>query len=418
MNGPTSEGFVFSVDVCNALTGYEESIRRLVEGGFDAAPVSDGIQPEAREGMPEKRMIATLDAIYLELVGSKKHRVGARPDLDGMIATRSVMQEAWLLKKPIPILVPWGSKKPDGRAADVAELSALLTIRCLQERVSQVYPPGIRVNFRLEDLSGRYLHGDNVDNYHAINLYCASFRSILRALDMPYCTIRQESDMTFYDAIGAACKPIEILLRVYLWDTKDEDVPEAWPEGGEPATYQLLKQAGWRGAISTAQREHYFELYRRNYPDETVAEHRNKLARYFALAYGRNKLGITGADPNWGDRFIKLSFTPQVPGAFAPTTLYYRTIPADISRVHVAPWRSRGYFQMDASRPGEVSPRLTTIRSPEFGHWLQRHVKAMFQIREGCRTLESLNAYPARVISDYVVVQHETKNTETESEDN
>ena len=96
-----------------------------------------------------------LDVLTDAIVGSKQVRYGPRPNPESLVAIRKVISLSLTSGQPIPFLIPWGSRKPKlGANIDVAEISALKTLVCLNNRVKAHYEPGVQMNVRLEDTSG------------------------------------------------------------------------------------------------------------------------------------------------------------------------------------------------------------------------------------------------------------------------
>ena len=85
-----------------------------------------------------------LDALTTAIVGSSQVRYGAMPSPESLTAIRRVITESNRQDKPIPILVPFGSRKAVlGEPLDIAEVAALKQLMALQQRVQEHYKPGV-----------------------------------------------------------------------------------------------------------------------------------------------------------------------------------------------------------------------------------------------------------------------------------
>src|SRR5258706_484891 len=99
-----------------------------------------------------------LEALTAAFVTTSKIRFGPSPNPESLVAIRKVLASAIEGGVPVPMLVPWGSKKPFNSASiDIAELGALKMLMQLQDRVKPFHTPGIQINLRLEDVGGYYL---------------------------------------------------------------------------------------------------------------------------------------------------------------------------------------------------------------------------------------------------------------------
>ena len=98
-----------------------------------------------------------VDVIEAEFLGTKQTRYGPKPKPESLVMIREVIRECVAAYRPIPIVVPWGSEKPDGSSIDIAELIALRQLGDLAKRIQAHYAPGTQINVRIEDASAPHL---------------------------------------------------------------------------------------------------------------------------------------------------------------------------------------------------------------------------------------------------------------------
>lgn len=286
---------------------------------------------------------ALVDQIMGALIATNRVRL-VSPDESNIAAMKAVIDLVTEANEPIPILMPWGSKKPDNGTIDVAEVGALKTLIALQERVKRFYDPGIKLIIRVEDLSGDYLfREEGPDALKASEMYVEEFINLVDVMGLPFVELKLERDLMnehVYIALADEMRPV---FSRYLNETGAFGIVD------DPSlkSYQQLERLGWKGFIPWEQRDFYITRYARAWPDMSAGGHIEKLAGYFASILARIKLRGYGSE-QWGKRFINLSFAPPVPGtppAFAERRLYYRTLPENMARTHIPPWRAHGFLQ-------------------------------------------------------------------------
>ena len=81
----------------------------------------------------------TIHQISNILMGTKKTRLGAKPTAECQSAICNVIQKKVKRSLPVPIVIAWGSEKPQGTALpDIAEIGALKVLQSLHEHLSPV----------------------------------------------------------------------------------------------------------------------------------------------------------------------------------------------------------------------------------------------------------------------------------------
>jgi hypothetical protein len=298
-----------------------------------------------------------LEGVVSELVGTHHVRFGPAPNPESLVAIRSIVRRAIENNKPIAILIPWGSKKPDNtKSIDIAEIMGLKMLYCLQQRVSQVYAPGISINIRIEDLSGWYIFEDEPGSVDASKKYVVDFESLITILGLTnFIKPIRESDLCSNVDFHTCSDIIMQKILAYLKDSDKNGIDISLP------SFQELNELGWKGVIPVEQREYYYARYTKLYhcDADTV---RFKLAKYLASCLARHKLNVRCDDPEWHKDFIELTFCPPVPGApdaLVSRRLYYRTIHDKYTRDHIPPWRGKGYLRIYDDNT--VSPAVTSF---------------------------------------------------------
>lgn len=301
-------------------------------------------------GVTQKTESTTLEnAIVREIIGRGQCRYGAVVNQDSCKVMTSVVAKCIKENRPIPILCPWGSRKPHHTGVDVADLGGIRMIECLSQRVREHYRPGISVRVRIENIGGHYLFADTGEaGRQASTLYVQGLLELIRALGLEYLTPVPESTlMTEADHVALAQKFLEVILN-YIIETDNEGIEQR----GKMNCWHKLQSIGWQGEIPTTQREYYRKLYRKLYPGSTEEAHTCRLATYLASSLARYKLKASGAAEEWEKDFLNLNFCPPIPGMpheMCCKTVHYRTIPESLTSTHIPPWRAKGYLKIPSS---------------------------------------------------------------------
>lgn len=294
------------------------------------------------------------DAVLSALVGSSKERLGPVPSDDRLTEMKAVIATAIAAEEPIKLLMPWGSKKPDNGTVDVAEIGALKTLEALQRRVQSVYPAGIHLRMRIEDLSGDYLFREEGEEaLKASARYVHDFVNLLKLMHLPFIEPVLEKKMMDCHVYNALADELRPVFLTYIENTDRYFIID----DPSVASWQELSRLGWTGFIPCEMRNFYRSRYARQ--GLSPQEQNFKLAGYLASILARIKLKGYGHE-RWGKEFINVSFAPPVPGTpepFAQRRLYYRTLPESMARTHLPPWRGRGYLLISGE---EITLKLTT----------------------------------------------------------
>ena len=300
--------------------------------------------PEVINGQQE----SAVDGVVTEFIGSRQVRLEGRPSPESEVAMRTVVRECVRRGQQIPVLVISGPKKPVADASiDIAELSALKTLACLNKRVQVYYPPGIAVRIRFEDATGYYLE-KGVDGLHeSMERYIGDLCTLIRILGYDFIEPVRERSLVNPEQLHLAADKNYPLILDYLWES--ESVPEdKWQS---LASWQRLNEIGWQGSITRQTRKFYRNRYRSIFPDLNEEERLIRIAKYFGITLARYQLHATGVSSDWPGHF-QINFAPPIPGdpkALATTRLYYRTVPRSHTSKHLAFWRAKGYLSLNGS---------------------------------------------------------------------
>jgi hypothetical protein len=318
-----------------------------------------------QEGFPSSIHTSKADIVELlteVLIGTKETRYGPVPNPESLVRVRQTIRKAVELDAPIPMLVPWGGRKRDDRySIDTAEISAVKQIVKLNESIKQFFSPGLHIHIALEDLGAEWLFkvGQNdpgIEDYSG---------SMVRIVDMlkgkhEIEALRESAVMDRAKYFDLSHKLSYMMEPVVQWRLA---YPPADMKTFTP--FQELRETGWLGEFPIEQVNYYMDSYAAQNPSLSREEKIVMLCDYMAGAKARYDLdGKLEPDSAVGS-YIKLSFTPPIPGSpegHFNNTLYWRTIPYSNGRTHIAPWRSKGFLKID--RSNKAMSKLASFRDP------------------------------------------------------
>lgn len=291
------------------------------------------------------------EAIALEIACIGQCRSGPAPCDSSLSTIKGTISRCVQQNQPIPILCPWGSRKPHHTGVDVADLGGLRMIECLNVRVKAHYKPGIQVRMRIENIGGHYLFADTGEaGRQASKIYVSGLIKLIDALTLDCLTAVPESTLMTEEDHSTLAREIESVILEYIRQTDDDGVEHK----GSLSSWQKLVELGWRGEIPVAQRDYYRHLYEKLYPGHPPEYYTEKLAGYLASSLARYILKASGVATEWGCDFITLNFCPAVPGAplaMSSRAVHYRTVPEKVAKTHIPPWRAQGYIKIEGGSP-------------------------------------------------------------------
>lgn len=344
------------------LTTNNLSVRCLNEDPYSGKIANFITSVTGKAFITDQKEILNLmeDAIYAD----SHIRFGPRPELEDRVYLRSILTNYMEEKRPIPILVPWGSIKTKfGENIDIAEYMAIKQIVHLKERVKELYTPGVEIVLRIEDTSGYELFKLEADEntiFSGTQLYSNNLSKLIDILDNKESIWAiKESDMKESNHFSFVCEHLVPLFEEYLYDT---DSSSSWNDNEFLAlrSFKALKEQGWSGLIPKLQRDHYYRAYEKLYNGDKELM-RKRLAMYFAGSLTRHKLNMTGKQEQWNYGFIQLAFVPPIPGipnGYNKNYVYYRTMPENFTRLHMPPWRSKGFLSISDNGTLSIKPKL------------------------------------------------------------
>jgi len=255
-----------------------------------------------------------------------------------LVAIRKALRYWTSQDKPIPVLVPWGSRKACEGLVDVAEIMALRQLEALNKRVSAYYSPGTVIHIGVEDLGGYYMWATEEEGWIASAArYVDSMVALPRILDMDdYIEVVKESDLVQSTFFRTAADDFFAPILAHLNGT-DQDA------------LAYMQKLGWVGGLPSEMVRWYMDQYESIYPGRSTEFKFVMLARYLAQSAARYKVGAKFKDKSWAGMFMQVNFpqpVPGVPDTMASRRLYYRTLPMHMARSHMPPWRAKGYLRI------------------------------------------------------------------------
>lgn len=314
-----------------------------------------------------------VDAITQLLIGSKKVRFGNYPSDHCLYSIKNLIQQKVANNEPIPILVPMGPHKTIvNENIDLAEVYALKTLSSLNSRVSKIYSKGVHIYLREEDITGWFLTGTSTNVRDGIEKYLANFERLIRILKYDnFITTFRESQLVSYEDVVALIQVYSNPIRNYINDTNsDSDNYQAL------TSYKVLMVLGWKGEIPLEQREFYRARYKRNYPDKSAFEIDEMIVNYLSISFAKSQFGALVPE-QIKNNFIQLTFAPPIPGIpqdIVSRRVYYRTLPTNISRMHLPFWRAKGFLNFSNQ---EVNLAINNWENPDkfYRHTIQLSTK-------------------------------------------
>lgn len=287
-----------------------------------------------------------LDALTAAFVASGQTRQGPAPSPESLVRLREHITYFITMNRPVEIVVPWGSRKPDNGGVDIAELFAMKQLLALDTRVRKYWPAGTHVSINVEDIGGAYLWPDLPPSLFFD--YTKQMTTLARLASNygPLYVSPESNYTTMFDFTDASER-----VRPYL-----ESVLLALNSAQRNAALASLEAKGWVGDLPDAQVDFYLRQYARHYPEQTRLQHLQQLARYFAQSYARYVTKARGDVPH----AIFVNFPQPAPGSPASLFLgrvFYRTLPMRFARTHIPPWRAKGYLRVTTN---EITPKLSS----------------------------------------------------------
>lgn len=286
---------------------------------------TDVIQQFFYEALPaaDAAPAVKFEAVSAAVFGTKQRRYGPLPPPEAAVLVRDALRAADAAGEPYRFFTPWASLKQDpARRLDLLEVCALRQLACLRADLGR-FGKAAEFYFRVDNLTDRYLFGD--EHAGAVADYGTKFRALAEAF-LPGAVVQFESQFASYREWAAEADAAAPVFYKYLRGEAGAD---------------KLAALGWVGEIPQAQRDYYLAAYRTLYPGQDPLW---VMARYFANTLTRKTAGAlaTPRGPH-----VAVNFHRPVPGnPLVKPVAYYRTLRAEYTHAHTAPWIGRGYFRL------------------------------------------------------------------------
>ena len=256
---------------------------------------------------------SVVDRVASLIMGTRHTRLAGCPNPESQVLIRNVIRGAMEQKRAIPVLVPSGPKKNEGGPIDLAELSAIKTMVCLQESVRKAYEPGLNIRVRLENATGIYLEGPEA--IPAMSLYCDGFRRLCKLM-----SYRIGGAKFLFPRLEAEGSSFEMYLDCA------KDLTKAFQLAYDSGDDSGLAKVGWGGGLSDDWKRYLDGRYVKIYPHFTQQQRNEMASKYLGSLLARVKLGLRGDDPDWqvGGRHIEIGFALPAPNApLASSRVFY-----------------------------------------------------------------------------------------------
>jgi hypothetical protein len=277
-----------------------------------------------------------VDRLMTLIINTRQIRLAAAPNPESQVLMRTVVRRAIKVNEPIPVLVPSGPKKPNGGAIDLAELSAVWILSCLDKQIRRYHPPGIKVRIRLEDETGFYLEEGMSEHLERdIRGYTFLFSLLCRIVNDEALHPFEESRIS-NGRITELARELQPAFEAVL--------------SGQ-ASISALHDLGWKGPLSQSLRDSLDERFLKLFPYMTTAERIRHASKYLANTLARVRVKATGWDPEWApEGAIEISFAPPSPDSpLATRRVFYRSAMLNHCKLHMPFWRARGFFRNDSA---------------------------------------------------------------------
>jgi hypothetical protein len=344
---------------------------------------------EMNQQLTNKQEIA--EVLLSIIIGSRNIRQGKAPTIEVQANIIKLIKQCMETGKPIPVLVGSGPKKTDNNSSiDIAELSVLNILECVNNEVKKFHKPGLDIQIRLEDLTGIWLEGDKAVN--SMDRYMKDFQKLLRILGYENIKTFRESQLTSLKDFTESSKMYSELFEEYLTETHELDESEYTSTD----SYKKLTETGWKGIVPFVMREYLYNKYYKLIPGINKKGMIEVASKYLGSTLARNKLNATGKSAGMyesGFKPMEIAFatpTPGIPEDMHGARVYYRTVTLKNSKKHIPYWRAKGILKIN--KMGDVRYSLTG-----WGEDLNQIIPGYYDISNG---LEDLRISADTIIED------------------
>ena len=254
---------------------------------------------------------------------------------------------------PIPILIGSGPKKTnDDASIDIAELSVLTILKCLNDEIKKHFEPGLDIQIRMEDLTGLWLESENTEG--AMIRYMTDFQKLLNILGYEGISIFKESELTTKKQFFIKADTYSNIFEQYLLDTNESEEKDY----ASHASFIAVKELGWTGIVPLEMRQYLFNKYEKLIPGITKEASIEIVARYLGATLARIHTKSAGKQSELyksGFSPMEIAFarpTPGIPDNIQQARVYYRTVTMKNTKKNMPFWRAKGVLKID--RNGRV----------------------------------------------------------------
>lgn len=290
------------------------------------------------------------------LMGTRQIREGSKPNLEYQYRVLQIIKRSIEENHRLSVVIPAGPKKPglNGNYIDLAEFWFIKILGSLGEKITAIYPYGIRFNIILEDATMELFEpeipiGLTID-------YRNKLISLAYTLGyQDYIAIIAESDLTHPDDLLRTGREILPAIEDYI-----EHMLEPFPNL-ESAKIDLghMHHLGWQGGISIETLNWYLDNFKKNYPEKSRHEIIEAISLYLATSYARYKLNVRRLT----NHDIIAANAKKVPGVEFKgyDRIFYRTAPLEKTKSNIPFWRARGVIKIE---DGEYKTKLIPYGMP------------------------------------------------------
>jgi len=284
--------------------------------------------------------------LFKLFLNSRNVRQGPQPGIEQQANILKVIRTYVQKNEPIPVLIPSGPKKTKHlESIDLAELSMIKILICLNKTAQTVYKPGFVFHVRMEDNTGHWLEGQTKEITQSMDDYIRDFYILVtHVFETKYIIPFRESKLAKYENYVVKAKENTAVIFKYLLATPFGKIPaDDLPE------YLKLKEIGWQGTIPLEMRTYLEDKYRKLYPKASLEYILNMMAKYLGGTLARHQIKAVGKE-QFTDGCLEIGFanpTPGVPESLLSTRIYYRTMTLSNTKRHMPYWRAKGIFKID-----------------------------------------------------------------------
>lgn len=315
----------------------------------------------------------TVKQVVNILQGTRKTRFGGQ---------FSEEQRGWLeltvsrfvkLNLPVQLLGMWGAVKAYGQTSidraglDLWDALAVSRLSGLNECVSKVYSPGLRIRIVGEDITESVLGTTkNLDLENRISSYGVQLSRLLSSQNLEWefeSEVLKQIGVEFekFNSLGSEIG--SVLSKYWL---ESSGVPET--ERADLQSFKDLNTLGWTGILEDQMREYYLERASTEHPNSTIEHRVGVLSRYLGNSLSRYKVGMVSSHTfdSMGELpVVKVGFgavAPGVPKSFLKSRLDYK-VKTGTGNNTTPPWAGFGVFV--ESEDGTLEPKVFSLRDGE-----------------------------------------------------